>query len=426
VDKYELLKITWKRPRKWKAGLAIRMRLQSWFCLVIARKESAVKRILRAIMIVLGALMIIAAILWWTVGLNVLLKVPGDIDTTPVYEGEMTWYVNPTTKQPLPEGEEIVQPFEVKRNIVSLDDEYDSSTAVLKETDTLIVDGVEQEPRIFVYTLDRKDMKNVADERAYAWEESINVDRSGAYFPVFPFDLSKEGDYPLWKNEVNAAIPVIYIDEAEKGGLKVYNFDVGFEQEQVWEPYFKVLGLPTELSFEEFSAKLSAMGVDVDALMALAAQALTPEDLQALAQASAQPIPLSYYWEWHAEASVEPATGALVNLSMNEDLLTMEPDYASLTGLFSILMKYAQDPVLGPALQTLVSLQAQLGEAEPQRILKNSYAQTSESVSEAIQKTKDSRSKLSLVKLWIPLILIIVGVLLLLVSALWRMMSRPV
>jgi len=161
-----------------------------------------VKKVLKAATIVLGVIFILAAILWWTLGLNALLKVPGDIDVTPLYEGEMTWYVDPNTSQPLPEGEEIVQPYEVERNIVSLDDEYDSSTAVLKETDTLIIGGVKQEPRTFVYTLDRNNMKNVADERAYAWDESIKVDRSGAYFPVLPFDISREGDYPLWKNEV--------------------------------------------------------------------------------------------------------------------------------------------------------------------------------------------------------------------------------
>jgi hypothetical protein len=382
-----------------------------------------VKKVLKAATIVLGVIFILAAILWWTLGLNALLKVPGDIDVTPLYEGEMTWYVDPNTSQPLPEGEEIVQPYEVERNIVSLDDEYDSSTAVLKETDTLIIGGVKQEPRTFVYTLDRNNMKNVADERAYAWDESIKVDRSGAYFPVLPFDISREGDYPLWKNEVNAAIDTTYIDEEEKEGLQVYNFEVGFEKEPVWEPYLEVLGLPQELTFDQLASQLSALGVDVDGLMVLASQVLSPEDQQALVEATAQPIPLDYYWDWNAKASVDPKTGSMVDLYMNNDLLSMQPDYSSLMGLFSILMKYQQDPVMGPALEQLASLQAELMEAEPQRILKNNYVQTSDSVSDAIQSSKDTRGLLNLVRLWIPLIVIIVGALLLLGGIIWKVMA---
>ncbi len=381
------------------------------------------KKVLKAATIVLGVIFILAAILWWTLGLNALLKVPGDIDVTPLYEGEMTWYVDPNTSQPLPEGEEIVQPYEVERNIVSLDDEYDSSTAVLKETDTLIIGGVKQEPRTFVYTLDRNNMKNVADERAYAWDESIKVDRSGAYFPVLPFDISREGDYPLWKNEVNAAIDTTYIDEEEKEGLQVYNFEVGFEKEPVWEPYLEVLGLPQELTFDQLASQLSALGVDVDGLMVLASQVLSPEDQQALVEATAQPIPLDYYWDWNAKASVDPKTGSMVDLYMNNDLLSMQPDYSSLMGLFSILMKYQQDPVMGPALEQLASLQAELMEAEPQRILKNNYVQTSDSVSDAIQSSKDTRGLLNLVRLWIPLIVIIVGALLLLGGIIWKVMA---
>jgi len=184
-----------------------------------------------------------------------------------------------------------------------------------------------------------------------------------------------------------------------------------------------VLGLPQELTFDQLASQLSALGVDVDGLMVLASQVLSPEDQQALVEATAQPIPLDYYWDWNAKASVDPKTGSMVDLYMNNDLLSMQPDYSSLMGLFSILMKYQQDPVMGPALEQLASLQAELMEAEPQRILKNNYVQTSDSVSDAIQSSKDTRGLLNLVRLWIPLIVIIVGALLLLGGIIWKVMA---
>ncbi len=65
------------------------------------------------ILIVLGIVLILAAILWWAIAVNALVKLPDDIDVENRYEGEMTWYVDPMTHQPLAEGEEVELPLEV-------------------------------------------------------------------------------------------------------------------------------------------------------------------------------------------------------------------------------------------------------------------------------------------------------------------------
>jgi len=384
------------------------------------------KSFLRIALIVLGSVLVFAAVLFWTVGVNILLKVPGDIDSESRYEGEMTWYVDPATFKQIPEGSLISQPMKATRQVVSLDDEYSSSTAVIKSDTIIEVAGVKQDPSSSVYTIDRNDKKNVVDDRAYAFDKSIKVDRSGAYYPVLPYGISKEGNYPLWKNEVNRAFDMVYVGEENKEGLEVCNFKVEFEKEPVWESYVKVLNLPTEISFGEFKSQLSSSGIDVDGLLSLASQVLTAEDLEAVVRVTDEAIPINYCWDYHVEASVEPTTGSIVNLYINKDTLSMELDYTGLQSLFSILMKYGEDPVLGPAVKGVSSLQGQLGEAVPQKIMGYEYSQTADSVSEAVEKVKDSRSLMGKVKLWLPLIVIIAGILLLIGGVVWQMRSRKV
>ncbi len=366
-------------------------------------------------MIVLGIILVLAAILWWTVGLGMVLKIPKGVDEVLYFEGNVTMYVNPATYQPLPEGQEIVQPYEATRHIESIDEEYDSSTAVIRETVEANIVGMA--PISNVYTIDRKSQINVEDDRAYAYREDIAVNREGSYV-LFPLNVSEEEVFPFWKNECNAAFDMVYLGRGEKEGLEVYNFGTTFEEEPAWDAFLGFMGMPSEVTFDQLAAQLSALGVDMEGLLSLAAAVMMPEDLQSLQQATQQPIPIYYYYSQAVEMSVEPVTGAIVDLYNNVESLSMEPDYTGLADVFSILMKYQQDPVLGPALQQMAALQAQMQEAEPQKIMEYSYRQTLESVRETADKAKSGKSMIGLAKTWIPLIVLIVGILTLAISIL--------
>ena len=368
------------------------------------------KGIAGKVLTALGVIFVLAAVLWWTVGLGMLLKIPKGVDEVLYFEGDVTMYVNPATYQPLPEGQEIEQPYSATRHIESIDEEYDSSTAVIRETVEANIVGMAHICN--VYTIDRKSQINVEDDRAYAYREDIDVNRAGSYV-LFPLNVSEEEVFPFWKNECNAAFDMVYLGRDEKEGLEVYNFGTTFEEEPAWDAFLGFMGMPTEVTFDQLAAQLSAQGVDMEGLMSLAASALTPDDLQSLQQATQQPIPIYYYYSQAVEMSVEPVTGAIVDLYRNVEGLSMEPDYSGLAPVFSVLMKYQQDPVLGPALQQLADLQARFADAGPQKIMEYSYQQTPESVSEAVDKAKSGKSMVGLVKLWAPLIAIILGVLLL-------------
>ncbi|NPV58152.1 MAG: DUF3068 domain-containing protein [Actinobacteria bacterium] len=375
------------------------------------------------ILIALGIVLILAAILWWAIAVNSLVKIPDDLDSTSKYEGEMTYYVNPTTHEPLPEGEEMKLPMKVERRVSSVADEYDSSTAVLKEEVTVEVGGLKNPPGGLesIYVLDRKGSENLNDERAYDFKAGNRVNREGSYYPLLPFDTSKDEAYKIWKGEIGEASDSEFIEEVESFGVTVYNFKGSAtleDKKEVVPAYIELNGLPSEVTFEELKPRLQALGVDVDGLLALAQQRLSAEDLQSLNAALQEKIPIKYYWTYDIETSVEPKTGAPVNLYKDVEAMYMEVDTSKLMGVFTILAKYSSDPVLGPVLTQLMSLQGQLGEAKPQKVLEYSIAQTEETVKSAIDDSKDAASKINLVKVYIPWALLIVGALLLIIGLL--------
>jgi len=368
------------------------------------------------ILIVLGIVLILAAILWWAIAVNALVKLPDDVDIENKYEGEMTWYVDPLTHRPLAEGEEQKMPLVVTQKITSLAEEFDSSVGPLRESIELNVGGMAQPAQEFVYVLDRKTLENVEDDRAYAWTPGNVVNRKGTYYPLFPFDTSKDETYSVWKNEIGEGVETEFVSEEDKEGITVYNFKLAFQDKEVVEAYVKGMGLPVTTTFEEIKPSLKAAGVDVDAFMALAMQAMQPQDLQALQKALQNPIPLKYYWTMEQELSVDPKTGAPVDVYKDAETLTMKVDAEALAGLQPILGKYVSDPRLGPAITQLAALQEKLGEAR--KIFSYEFASTQDTVKASVEDAKDGAGKINLVKVYIPWALLIVGALILIVGLL--------
>ena len=168
-----------------------------------------------------------------------------------------------------------------------------------------------------IYVLDRKGSENLNDERAYDFKAGNRVNREGSYYPLLPFDTSKDEAYKIWKGEIGEASDSEFVEEVELHGVTVYNFKGSAtleDKKEVVPAYIELNGLPSEVTFEELKPRLQALGVDVDGLLALAQQRLSAEDLQSLNAALQEKIPLKYYWTYDVETSIEPKTGAPVNL----------------------------------------------------------------------------------------------------------------
>ncbi len=368
------------------------------------------------VMIVLGIIFILGAILWWAIAVNAMIKLPSDVDVENTYEGEVTWYVNPTDQTPLPEGQEMKVPLEVTQRITALEDEFDSSTGLIKETVNLSMGGLQQPASEFVYALDRKTMENVKDDRAYAWDTRNTVDREGSYYPFFTFDTSKDETYSFWKSEIGEGLEAEYVDEQEKEGITVYNFKMSCEDKPVVDAYVENMGFPSETTVEEMKSSLKAMGVDMDALAALAAQVMVAEDLQALNAALQAKIPIEYLWSMEQEISVDPKTGIPVDVYKSAETLSMRLDLSGMSQLQPVLAKYAGDARLGPAIAQLAGLQSQMGEAR--KVFSYEYVSTQDSIKVNAEDAKDGAGEINLIKVYIPWAMLIVGALLLIIGLL--------
>ncbi len=381
------------------------------------------KGVTSKILIVLGIVLILLAILWWAIFVNALVKLPDDIESISEYEGEFTYYVDPATQEPLPEGEELKLDISVQRTISSVPEEYDSSRAVIREEVVTQVGGIESPPGGLesIFVLDRKNSQNVEDERAYDFVEGNEVDRQGSYYPLLPFDTSSDETYPVWKAEIGEGVVSEFVEEADKEGITVYNFKGSItleDRKEVVPAYVQILGLPSEVTFEELKPQLEAMGLDVDGLVALATQVMSPEDLQALNAALQQSIPVNYYWAFEVESSVEPKTGVPVDIYKDVESLSMELDTSGLIEMATVLLKYSNDPTLGPALAPLLELQTQVEEVALSKVFEYSIAQTEDTVKAAIEDAKDGAGQINLVKVYIPWALLIVGALVLIIGLL--------
>ena len=96
------------------------------------------KGTLSKVLIVIGVILIVAAILWWAIAVNLLVKFPSDVNVTPIYEGDVDVYQDLLTGQLVKQPTNF--PLSIERHYESVSDEYDSSKAVVIESITQTVE----------------------------------------------------------------------------------------------------------------------------------------------------------------------------------------------------------------------------------------------------------------------------------------------
>ncbi len=373
------------------------------------------KGALSKVLIAVGIIFIVAAILWWAIAVPALVKFPDKLDSTPVYEGDVDIYQNPLTGEFL--AKPITAPLTIERAYKSVDDQYDSGKAVVDETITQTVNVLGMATVIVEpsqYVIDRKTIENIDDPRSWAYQESNQVDRAGTYYINFPFDLNKDQAYKVYENKINSSYEITKNtenDEEDLDGLKVYNFVGEIKSTPLTDFYIAYSNYPATMSFDDLRKTLSTAGLDVDAFLALLAPVLEPADAAALAQLATQPIGLRYEYSNTGDVSIEPKTGSVVKLSNVVEVITVSPDLSSLKNtLTSLLVKYKDKSAeLATATEKVQAAMTSIGNTPPQKIYEARYAQTDQSIKEAIQDAKDSIGKINWVKVYIPWILLILG-----------------
>jgi hypothetical protein len=366
-------------------------------------------RFLSRLLIGVGVLLMILAGVWRLAVPPLAIKLPDDLDKTAHATGTFTLFLNPATKTPIDDPQSYPLDIERRLHVAS----STSKTAVLKEDDVEVIKGlpdpVGHQTLVQQYVLDRRSMKDVDSDQAYAYSTSSKVDRSPAYSVQLPFDTGK-GPYQIWKNEAGRSYAFTGEGTTHANGITVQLLHGTLKDAKVEPYYIDTLSsvLPKTLTPAEAAAQLESQGVDATALTTVVLPQLDPADRAEITSILAQPVNLKYTVDVDTHLGIEQRTGAIVNLRKIDQTIYVSPDVTGIGRAQLILaeQKYAGKPVVVAASQVLNKLVT-----SPPRLKAYSYAysQTPASVADISSYAKDKGDQIDLVQRTVPLVLLIAG-----------------
>ena len=381
-------------------------------------------------LLVIGAILVVVAIVWWTVIGPMLVKLPDDIDTHMDFEGTLTVYVDPATGAAIPEDQAMGIPITVSRDFVALTDLYTSDTAVLEDTLVLTMMGDEAEPQITRYAVDRNTRECVESAENWYLSPQIALDRTGKYGAIYPGGLKVGDTVSTFFNDPSQAFDVKVVEAIEDwNGLGITALKL--DATRPWTDYNPIVAqaalvtaqsLPSEIGYEQLAAQLKAGGLDLGQLVTGLAMVATPEDQQAVAALMGQKFALVYKQSSADVYYIEQKTGATVGATFDRTT-GMSVDAAGLTGAIAIIAKYAEDPTIGPAIKDALASATALMGADPTKVFNQTMSITTATEGALAESAKDKIPLLSLAELWIPVIIIALGGLMLLIGAIGLMLK---
>jgi hypothetical protein len=344
----------------------------------------------------------LAALAWMAVGVPTFVKYPTDLEADPRYEGTFRAFVD-FSMAPLEEPMEL--PLSIDRHIEAVESESGSSRVLVRETIDQRAGDLIDATQTNTYVMDRSTLENVADDRAFAFEESNVVDRSGAYRLNLPFDTSSEGGYEIYSNDIDATYRMEADEETPTSvieGLELSNFVATLDEAPLSDDYLaelnKAVTLPETVTLDQLKPHLLATGIDVDALVGALTPVLSADDAAALSEFAAEPIGLEYVMSFDGRASVEPVTGAEVKVGTNETVAA-RPVLTDLPTLQDVLSHYPEVP---EATQAAAALD-DLATAPATPLFQFDYEQTPASVADVADQARAMRRQVLAAKVWLPL-----------------------
>ena len=258
-----------------------------------------------------------------------------------------------------------------------------------------------------MYVIDRKSAVSLDDARSYAFAPANKVDRSGDYRLAFGFDVAEGRPIRLYSNDTNStyqAVPDAREPTVTVRGNRalVYN---GRQQSHTLTPVYlagleQAIGLPVTTTLKELGRGLERAGVDLSAVVA----ALPRADQERVKQLQGKAIPLIYEVSLESRAAIEPKTGTLANLFHDRVTVTVRPDPKALAPLVAILDR---NEAVAAVRSSQPKLQAASTQAQP--VFALDYHQTPASVNDTGDDISTASTQISVVKLWLPLILVGLG-----------------
>lgn len=311
------------------------------------------------VVLIIGLIVLALAPIWkWGIGPS-LLKVPDTIDVTSVYDGTLTLYIDPAALAPLPPELTVRIPLTITRRDLSQPSKSTGSVAVIQETTKAIGPA----GKAFVdtkmyYALGRKTSENVSNSAA-------DFNRTG-FYPIMPIGVKKQ-TYKLWSDDARRTGDAKFVKTLQITGLKT-------PSTPIYE--FSATGPPVPTVTPPLGLPASVSGAQIKSIL----------NNPAFAVVDTEQYPITYLKQTTATLWVEPRTGSIVGVPSNTDTYFVDAS------------------ALGQPNIKLASIH---------------YAQTSENIKNVLDETAKNWSLLDMVGLWIPLALLILGVILTVIGAVW-------
>jgi hypothetical protein len=169
------------------------------------------------------------------------------------------------------------------------------------------------------------------------------------------------------------------------------------------------------MPFATFAAQAKAEGLNLTAAFAGLMPILTPAQRASLASVTTAPIPLEYLYSQQLKQDVVPATGTSVDVVSLTNSLSVEP---SLSKLAAVLTPILEAHATNPAAARLIASASKLSSVKPTPMYSISASQTPASAATLVASAKHNVTLLGLLKVWVPIVLIVVGLILVVVGLL--------
>lgn len=292
-----------------------------------------------------GALLLAAGLVVLFVVVPARAQFPDDVDRMRYYEGELGLLLNAEALANADLANLFIRdvPVEVDRSIKTL--EVDGSKALVQ--DGSVVSGptgpiLSSED---VYAIDRKSMEHIDN---FTDDDRV-IEREGLVVG-FPIGTDPE-DYQGFNGDTLTTNTISFVGEEEHEGLDTYRYAAASGPDVITDPV-TLASFPSELPKALLEGLVPALGLsESDAAQLAGVLAALPD-----------PVPLTYLYSYETSYWVEPDSGVLVNYEKLESR--------------SVALDVGQGPV-------------PVGE-----VMRLEYAQTADSVADAVDDAQDAKDML--------------------------------
>lgn len=329
------------------------------------------------VVLVLGVLLVAGGLVVMTVVYPSQAMFPDDVDTTRAYEGELGVMLNADALASGDLANLFIRdvPVTIERQVQTVEVGGDDQAIVSEDAVMSGPAGPMMATRD-VYAIDRVTMESTDN---FANDPEV-IDRTGL---VIGFPIGTEAvDYVGWNGDTMSTVTIEYVAEEERGGLNTYRFHAASLPEIITDPVM-LASFPEALP-KTLLAQLATV---------IELPAGVGEQLGAVLEQLPDQVPLAYTYAFDKTYWVEPTSGVLIDVEVNETRSVALPLPGS-------------DPV------PLTEVQ-QLG-----------YVTTEASVADAVADAEDASTMINLFGTIIPWGLMILGGVLVIIG-LFMILRRP-